>query len=149
MSETKTIAKNRKAYFNYEIISKHEAGIVLRGCEIKSIRAGKASLADSFARVDNCEMWLYNLHIDPYTQGNRYNEEPKRTRKLLLKKKEIYKLMGKTEEKGLALIPLSLYLKNNKAKIELALGKSKRKFDKRKKIKEREVNREIARGLKN
>ena len=144
----KIIAQNRKAYHDYFIEETYEAGIVLKGTEIKSIRAGRVNLKDSFARVENGEVFLYNMHISPYEQGNRYNHDPLRTRKLLLHRREINKLIGLTKEAGYALIPLKIYIKNGYAKIELALAKGKKKYDKREQLKKREAQREIERALK-
>lgn len=148
MAKGKLIAQNRKARHDYFIEETYEAGIVLRGTEIKSIRAGRVNLKDSFARVENGEMYLYNMHISPYEQGNRYNHDPVRTRKLLLHKKEINKLIGDTKEQGYSLIPLKLYIKNGYAKVLLGLGKGKRKYDKREDLKRREAKREIERAFK-
>lgn len=147
---TKLIAKNKRAYFNYEILEKMESGIVLNGCEVKSIRNGKLNFRDSYARVDNGEAWLINCYIAPYEQAHGFSQtDPSKTRKLLLHKKEINKLIGKTQEKGLTLVPLSMYFKRGTVKVELGLGKSKKKHDKRASIKERETNRELNRALKN
>lgn len=145
----KVLAENRKARHDYFIEETYEAGIVLTGTEIKSLRAGKANLRDSFARVENNEVFLYNMHISPYEQGNRFNHDPKRTRKLLLHKREINRLIGKTQEKGLTLVPLKVYLNpRGYAKLELALAKGKKLYDKREAIAARDANREIARALR-
>ena len=145
----RTIA-NRKARHEYHIDETFEAGIALKGTEIKSIRAGKANLQDSFARVENGELVLYNMHISPYEQGNRFNHEPKRPRKLLMHKREIMRLFGQTREKGSSLIPLKAYFKENgRVKIELALARGKKKYDKREDIATRDAKREIERALKN
>jgi SsrA-binding protein len=126
-----------------------EVGVVLSGTEIKSVRAGSVNLRDGYARIDNGELWLYNVHISPYEKGTHYNKEPMRPRKLLARKKEILKLLIKTREKGLTLIPLSMYLKEGKrAKIELAIAKGKQAHDKRDAIAERDVEREINRSLR-
>jgi len=146
--DIKVIAENRKAFFNYFILEKYEAGIVLVGTEVKSIREHKVSLKDSFARVDNGELFLYNMHISPYSYGNIYNVSPVRKRKLLLHKAEINRLLGKLTQKNLTLVPLKIYLKNNKVKIELGLAKGKKYFDKRESIKKREVEKEIRTILK-
>ncbi|MFV9511240.1 SsrA-binding protein SmpB [Tepidibacillus sp. LV47] len=146
--DIKVVAQNKKATHDYFIEDTYEAGIVLTGTEIKSIRAGKANLKDSFARIANGEVFLYNMHISPYEQGNRFNHEPTRTRKLLLHKEEIRKLIGKTKEKGYSLIPLKLYLRNGFAKIDLALAKGKKQYDKRQAIAKRDANREMARALR-
>lgn len=141
----KIVATNRKATFNYSIIEKHEAGLVLQGSEVKSLRDGKAQLLDSYVIVRNGELFVINLHISPYTHANIQNHEPLRTRKLLMKKNEIIKLSIKIKEKGLSLIPLKIYFKRGKAKIELGLGKGKKKFDKRESIKKKEADRSIKR----
>ncbi|MDR1510125.1 MAG: SsrA-binding protein SmpB [Synergistaceae bacterium] len=142
-------ARNRAARHEYFILETLEAGVVLSGTEIKSVRAGAVNLRDGYARVDGGELWLYNVHISPYEKGTIYNREPMRPRKLLVHKKEILKLRMKTRDKGLTLIPLSLYLKDGKrAKIELALAKGKQTHDKRDSIAERDVEREISRNLR-
>jgi len=139
---------NRQARFNYEFLDTFEAGIVLRGYEVKSIRTGQVSLKESFARIKDGEVWLLNAHIAPYSGGTPPNYEPTRTRKLLLNKKEITSLVGKLHEKGLSLVPLRLYIKKNRVKIELGLGKGKKKYDKRESIKRREIEREVKKKLK-
>jgi len=144
----KVVCENRKARHDYFILETHEAGMVLTGTEVKSLRAGKGNLKDSFARVENAEVWLHNMHISPYEQGNRFNHEPKRPRKLLMHKGEIMRLLGKTREKGLALVPLKVYFKNGKAKVELALVKGKKLYDKREDIAKREARREIERATR-
>lgn len=126
----------------------YEAGLVLKGTEVKSLRAGKANLQDSFARIENSELILYNMHISPYEQGNRFNHEPKRPRKLLMHKREIMRLLGKTQEKGLTLIPLKVYFRGGWAKVELALARGKKVYDKREAIKAREARREMERVMK-
>ncbi|TCS82501.1 SsrA-binding protein SmpB [Tepidibacillus fermentans] len=146
--DVKVVAQNKKATHDYFIEDTYEAGIVLTGTEIKSIRAGKANLKDSFARISNGEVFLHNMHISPYEQGNRFNHEPTRTRKLLLHKEEIRKLIGKTKEKGYSLVPLKLYLRNGFAKLDLALAKGKKQYDKRQAIAKRDANREVARALR-
>lgn len=140
---------NRKARHEYHIDEKFEAGIALTGTEIKSIRAGKANLQDSYARVENGELILYNMHISPYEQGNRFNHEPKRPRKLLMHKREIMRLLGQTREKGYALIPLQLYFKRGWVKVELGLARGKKKYDKRQDIAARDAKREMDRAMKN
>ncbi|MCG8403080.1 MAG: SsrA-binding protein SmpB [Firmicutes bacterium] len=140
---------NRKARHEYHIEDKYEAGIALTGTEIKSIRAGKANLQDSYARVENGELMLYNMHISPYEQGNRFNHEPKRPRKMLMHKREIMRLLGQTREKGLSLIPLQLYFKGGWVKVELALARGKKKYDKREDIAARDARREMDRAMKN
>jgi len=145
---TKTVAQNRKARHDYHIEDVYEAGIALTGTEIKSIRAGRVQLKDSFARVEDGEVLLHNVHISPYEQGNRYNHEPERTRKLLLRKLEILKLRGLTREKGYSLVPLSIYLKGGWAKVELALVRGKKNYDKREDLKKKEAARDVERALR-
>ncbi|BBU38504.1 SsrA-binding protein SmpB [Aeribacillus pallidus] len=145
--EGKLIAQNKKAHHDYFIEETYEAGIVLRGTEIKSIRAGRANLKDAFARVEKGEVFLHNMHISPYEQGNRYNHEPLRTRKLLLHRREINKLIGATKEQGYSLVPLKLYIKNGFAKVLIGLGKGKKKYDKREDLKRKEAKREIERAF--
>jgi|SRR6185295_10513267 len=149
MTERAPSIQNRKAFHDYFILESVEAGIALVGCEVKSIRNGKANLQDSFARVEKDEVLLYGMHVSPYEQGNRYNPEPTRTRKLLLNRKEINKLASRIHEKGLTLVPVKLYFKSGKAKIQLALAKGKNVQDKRDKLKEKEANRDIDRALRN
>jgi SsrA-binding protein len=144
----KVIATNRKAHFHYEILEKFEAGLCLVGSEVKSLREGKANLSDAYAIIQNNEAFLLNCHISPYSNAGPFNHEPTRTRKLLLHRSEINKLIGKTQEKGLTLIPIRLYFKKGKAKMELGLGKGKKLFDKRETIKRREQDREMAKILK-
>lgn len=141
--------KNRKAYFDYEILEEIEAGIVLTGTEIKSIRNGNANLKDSYAVIKKEEVYLLNMHISEYIEGNIFNHNETRTRKLLLHKKEILKLRDKINLNGNTLVPLKLYIKNGKAKILLGLAKGKKTYDKRETIKERDINREIKKELKN
>ncbi|ASS90318.1 MAG: SsrA-binding protein SmpB [Bacillaceae bacterium] len=145
--EGKLIAQNKKAHHDYFIEETYEAGIVLQGTEIKSIRAGRANLKDAFARVEKGEVFLHNMHISPYEQGNRYNHEPLRTRKLLLHRREINKLIGATKEQGYSLVPLKLYIKNGFAKVLIGLGKGKKKYDKREDLKRKEAKREIERAF--
>ncbi|MDQ7054796.1 MAG: SsrA-binding protein SmpB [candidate division KSB1 bacterium] len=144
----KIITVNRKARHDYEILDTIEAGIVLLGTEVKSLRAGKVNLKDSYARVKDGEVWLIGVHISPYSHGSYNNHDPERDRKLLLHKSEIRRLIGKTEEKGVTLVPLRMYFKNGKAKVELALARGKRKYDKRQDIAKRDAQREIQRKLK-
>ncbi|WAA11169.1 SsrA-binding protein SmpB [Fervidibacillus albus] len=144
----KVVAQNKKAYHDFFIEETYEAGIVLKGTEIKSIRAGRVNLKDAFARIEKGEVYLYNMHISPYEQGNRFNHDPLRTRKLLLNKREIAKLIGETKEAGYSLIPTKLYLKNGFAKLELALAKGKKKYDKREDLKKKEAKREIERAFR-
>ncbi|PYZ95787.1 SsrA-binding protein [Alteribacter lacisalsi] len=148
MANGKLVAQNKKARHDYHIEETYEAGMVLTGTEIKSIRAGRINLKDSFARVSNGEAWVHNMHISHYEQGNRYNHDPVRTRKLLLHKKQISQLIGHTKEKGYTLVPLKVYLKNGYAKILVGLGKGKKKFDKRHDLKEKAAKRDIERAFK-
>jgi SsrA-binding protein len=148
LANNKIVATNRKAYHDYHVGETYEAGIALTGTEIKSVRQGMVSLRDSFARVENGEVFLYNMNVSPYDAGNRFNHEPRRTRKLLLHKSEIRKLATKTQEKGFTLIPLKVYLKGGRAKVELALAKGKRLYDKREDIKKRDVMRQVDRVIK-
>jgi len=144
----KIIAKNRKAYHDYHIEETFEAGISLVGTEVKSLREGRANLKESYVIIKNNEAFLFGCHISPYTHGNIQNHEPLRTRKLLLHRKEIDKLWGSVSQKGLALVPLKLYFKGGKAKLEIGLAKGKKQYEKRDTIKEREANREIERHMK-
>lgn len=146
--QSKPLAQNRKANHDYTIEDTVEAGIVLQGTEIKSIRRGSANLKDSYARVFNGEMYVYNMHIAPYEEGNRFNHDPLRNRKLLLKRKEIDKLFGITREKGYALIPLKLYIKNGYCKVLLGVAKGKRDYDKRHALKAKEAKRDVERAMK-
>ncbi len=142
------IMKNKKARFNYEILETFEAGVVLHGTEVKSIRQKKVSIQESYARIKNGEVFITGMNISEYLMGNRYNHDPLRERKLLLHKREIKRLTGKLQEKGLTLVPLKIYIKNGKVKIELGLGKGKAKYDKRKTIQERDQNRDMQRDIK-
>ena len=142
------VSANRKAYFDYEVLDSLEVGMVLTGTEIKSLREGRANLQDSYARIDNGEVWLSHLHISPYAQGNRNNHEPLRQRKLLLHKNQIADLASRTKEKGFSLVPLRLYIKDGRAKLQLGLVRGKRQFDKRETIAKREAEREIGRALR-
>lgn len=141
--------KNKKAYFDYEILDSIETGIVLKGTEIKSIREGKANLKDSYGIIRNNEVFILNMHISPYLQGNIFNHEETRTRKLLLHKREILKLRDSLELKGLTLVPLKLYFKDNHAKVLLGLARGKKLYDKRESIKKRDNLIEIKKELKN
>jgi SsrA-binding protein len=141
--EKKIVCQNRKARHDYFIDEVYEAGIVLAGSEVKSLREGRASLKDSYARIKKEELFLHNMHITLYPFAHHVNLDPTRTRKLLMHKKEIKRLIGKTEEKGYSLIPLSVYLLRGIIKVELALAKGKRKYDKRHALKEREMKREL------
>ena len=142
------IAKNRKAYFQYEILEKIEAGIVLTGTEVKSVRNRDVSINESFAHLNNGEIFVYEMHVGQYKQGNRQNHEPKRVRKLLLHKREIAKIAGKIKQKGYTMIPLSIYFKDGIVKVELALVRGKSKIDKREDIKKRDIDREIQRAMR-
>jgi SsrA-binding protein len=144
----KLIASNKTARMNYEIDDIYEAGLVLSGTEVKALRAGKANLKDSYAVVKDGEVFIKEMHISHYDHGNRFNHEPLRSRKLLLHKREIKKLYGKSREKGLALVPLKLYFKNGKVKVEIGIGKGKKLYDRRQDIKQREERRDIARDFK-
>ncbi|MEA4901024.1 SsrA-binding protein SmpB [Desulfitobacterium sp.] len=144
----KVISDNRKAYHDYFIEDKIEAGIILTGTEIKSIRNGRVNLKDSYAGFENGEVWLYQMHISPYEQGNRFNHDPLRKRKLLLNRSEIVKLVGKIQLQGLTLIPLKIYLRRGLAKVELGICKGKKSYDKRQDIAERDAKREIERHLR-
>ncbi len=141
----KVISSNKKAYFDYSIFEKYVAGIVLTGTEIKSVRAGAINLKDSFIKIENFEAWLYNCHISPYDMGNRYNHEPLRVRKLLLNKKEILKILNKQKQENYTIIPLNAFLKKGYLKLEIALCKGKKLYDKRESLKKKD----IARNLKN
>lgn len=141
----KVISSNKKAYFDYSIFEKYVAGIVLTGTEIKSVRAGAINLKDSFIKIENFEAWLYNCHISPYDMGNRYNHEPLRVRKLLLNKKEILKILNKQKQENYTIIPLNAFLKKGYLKLEIALCKGKKLYDKRESLKKKD----IAKNLKN
>ncbi|ANN20288.1 SsrA-binding protein SmpB [Amycolatopsis orientalis] len=143
----KVIVSNRKARHDYSILDTYEAGLVLVGTEVKSLREGRASLADAFATVDDGEVWLRNVHIPEYVQGTWTNHTPRRTRKLLLHRQEIEKLIGKTKESGLSLVPLSMYFKDGKVKVEIALAKGKKSYDKRQDIAKRDADRTISRAM--
>ena len=143
----KIVAQNRKARHDYFILDTYECGIVLTGTEIKSVRAGNLNLKDSYASVEQNELWLVGMHISPYEKGSYYNHDPERNRKLLLNRNELIRLKGKTKEKGLTLVPLSVYIKDGrKAKVELALAKGKASYDKRDAIAERDAKRDMARA---
>ncbi|EKP94907.1 MULTISPECIES: SsrA-binding protein SmpB [Thermaerobacter] len=142
------VAENRKARHDYFVDETFEAGLVLTGTEIKSIRAGRVNLRDSHARVERGEVWLYGVHIAPYEHGNRFNHEPDRPRKLLLHRREIDYLAGRVRERGYTLVPLKLYLKGGWAKVELALARGKKSYDKRATIAQREAQRRIAQALR-
>lgn len=148
MSQIRPIADNRRAFHEYHILEKYDCGLVLTGTEVKSMRMGKVAMADSFCRIEDGEVWIYNLHISPYTHGNIYNVDPMRRRKALLKKTEISRLLGKTKEQGLTLIPLKLYWQGDWAKMELGLAKGKQLHDKRDAIAKKDIDREVKRALK-
>lgn len=143
----KVVATNRKARHDYLIEDTMEAGLILTGSEIKSIRGGRVNLRDSYATVRNNELWLVNAHIAPYKQASYQNHEPRRDRKLLLHRREINRLIGKLQEKGLTLVPLQIYLKNSWAKVQLGLARGKKSYDKRQTLREREDRRKIERAL--
>jgi len=147
-NEHKLLADNRKAFHDFEILEKYTAGIVLTGTEIKSVRKGSVNLKDGFARIEQGEMWLYNVHISLYENGNRYNHEPLRTRKLLLTKQELKKIIGKIKESGLTLVPINMHLSHGFAKIEIALAKGKTLHDKRETISKKTAKREIEKAVK-
>ena len=145
----KLIAKNPTAFHNYTINDTYEAGIVLSGTEIKSIRNGKVNIKDTYINIKNGEAFIYGMHISPYEQGNIFNKDPLRTRKLLLHKREINKLIGSIQQKGLSLVPIKLYFKNNFVKLEFGIGKGKKIYDKREDIAKKDAQRKIDRAIKN
>jgi SsrA-binding protein len=140
----KVVAQNRKARYDYHVEDTYEAGLVLTGTEVKSLRAGRASLVDGFAEVADDEVWLHGVHIPPYTQGTWTNHEPRRKRKLLLHRREIERIAARVNEKGFTLVPLSLYFKDGRAKVEIALARGKKSYDKRQAIAKRQADREAA-----
>jgi len=146
--ERKLVASNRRARFDYEILDTFEAGLELRGPEVKSLRAGRASLNESYALLRGGEAFLVNAHIDPYEQAGRENADPRRERRLLLHKREILRLQGQVAERGRTLVPLALYFRRGRAKVELALARGKKRIDKRQTIQRREQEREVARALR-
>lgn len=148
-SNVKVVAKNRKARFNYEILETYEAGIELKGTEVKSVRASKVNLTEGFISIDNGEAFLKQVHISPYEQGNIFNVDPVRVRKLLLHKREIKKLIGETAQKGFTLVPLSIYLKNGKVKLSVGLARGKNIHDKRQDMAKKDAHRSIERAMKN
>ena len=148
MAGEKNIATNRKAFRDYVIEDKYEAGIELKGTEVKSLREGGGSLTDSYARIEDGELYLYHFNINPYKFGNIYNHDPKRRKKLLLHRREIDRLCIKTEERGYTLIPTRLYFKRGYVKVELGLGRGKKLYDKREDIKKKEAKREIQHAMK-
>ena len=143
----RAIASNRRAFYNYEVMDRFEAGMVLTGTEIKSIRAGRADLADAYARAQDGELWLVNAYIAPYESASAYNHDPGRSRKLLLHKNEIIKLIGAVGEKGLTIVALRIYIRNHMAKVELALAKGKRRYDKRQAIINKELDMAARRSM--
>jgi SsrA-binding protein len=146
-TERRTIvARNPKATYDYHILDTHEAGLVLTGTEVKSLRAGKASIKEAYARIRGGQVFLDGMTITPYEQGNRYNHDPVRSRKLLLHRREIERLVGALEQKGLTLVPLELYFRNGRAKVTVAVGRGKKHHDRREDVKRREADREIARA---
>ncbi|HEV3406034.1 MAG TPA: SsrA-binding protein SmpB [Candidatus Dormibacteraeota bacterium] len=144
----KDVAVNRRAYHDYFVDEKYEAGVMLTGTEIKSVRNGRANLRDGYVRIDGNEAWLENVHISPYAQGNVMNQEPVRPRKLLLHRKEISSLIGKVKQKGYTLVPLRVYITRNRAKVEIGLARGKRQYDKREAIAARDAKREIERAMR-
>ncbi|TVP83786.1 MAG: SsrA-binding protein SmpB [Alkalicoccus sp.] len=147
-TEGKLIAQNKKANHDYHIEETFEAGIVLTGTEIKSIRNRRVNLKEAFARVSNGEVWVHNMHISEYEQGNRYNHDPIRPRKLLLHRKQINQLIGQTQQKGYTIVPIKMYIKNGVAKLLIGLGKGKKKYDKREDLKRKDAKRDIQRAMK-
>ena len=147
-SNGKLIANNKKAYHDYFILDTYETGISLAGTEVKSLRMGKCSIKESFVRIENCEVFIYGMHISPYEKGNIFNKDPLRPRKLLLHKYEINKLLGKTKEKGIAIVPLKVYFKGSLVKVEIGLAKGKKLYDKRQDIAKKDQQREASRDFK-
>ena len=147
-SGMKLIANNNKAYHDYFILETYEAGIALHGTEVKSLRMGKCSIKEAFIRVENEEVYVYGMHISPYEKGNIFNKDPLRVRKLLLHKSEIRKLLGKTKEKGMTLVPLKVYFKDSLVKVEIGLAKGKKLYDKRQDIAKKDQQREAQRDFK-
>jgi SsrA-binding protein len=146
-SGRKLIAQNRRARYDYAILDTLEAGLVLQGTEVKSLRAGRANLTEAYASIDNGEAWIHNLHIQEYTQGTYNNHNVRRKRKLLLHSEEIARLVGKTRESGLTIVPLSLYFVDGRAKVEIALARGKRAYDRRQTLAERDADREMQRAM--
>ena len=143
----KVVGRNRKARHEYEILDTYEAGMVLKGPEVKSLRAGQLAFRDAFARVDSGEVWLHNLHISPYEEANRANQDPDRVRKLLLNRAEIRRLVSQTEQKGLTLIPLEVYFRKGNAKVIIGVARGRRLYDKREKLKKQTQDREAKRAM--
>lgn len=148
-TEGRLIANNKKAYHDYFILEKYEAGIVLHGTEVKSLRIGKCSVKEAFIRIENGEMFIYGMHISPYEKGNIFNKDPLRVRKLLLHKKEIDKIYGKMREKGITVVPLRVYFSDSLVKVEIGLAKGKKLYDKREDIAKKDQRREAQREFKN
>ena len=144
----KLVANNKKAYHDYFIENKYEAGVALHGTEVKSIRMGKCSIKESFIRIENGEVWVYGMHVSPYEKGNIFNKDPLRPKKLLLHKEEIYKIEGKIKEKGFTLVPLQVYLKGSLVKVEIGVAKGKKLYDKRDVIAKKDMRREAERDFK-
>ena len=147
-SEMKLIANNKKSYHDFFILDTYEAGIALHGTEVKSLRMGKCSIKESFIRIENGEVFIYGMHISPYEKGNIFNKDPLRVKKLLLHKTEINKLLGKTQEKGMSIVPLKVYLKGSLVKVEIGLAKGKKLYDKRQDITKKDQKREAEREFK-
>ena len=147
-TEKKLIANNKKAYHDYFILEKYEAGLVLHGTEVKSLRMGKCSIKEAFIRVEDGEMYIYGMHISPYEKGNIFNKDPLRVKKLLLHKYEINKLLGKIKEKGYTLVPLQVYFKDGKVKVEIGLARGKKLYDKREAIAKKDQRREAEKEFK-
>lgn len=144
----KLVANNKKAYHDYFVDEKYEAGLVLHGTEVKSLRLGQCSIKESFVRIENGEVWVYGMHISPYEHGNIFNRDPMRPKKLLMHKSEINKLLGKIKEKGFTLVPLQVYFKDGKAKLEIGLCRGKKSYDKRESIAKKDMKREAERDFK-
>lgn len=144
----KLVANNKKAYFDYFIEEKYEAGVVLHGTEVKSMRLGKSSIKESFIRIENGEVWVYGMHISPYEKGNIFNKDPLRPKKLLMHKEQIKKLVGQLTEKGYTLVPLQVYFKDGRAKVEIGLAKGKKQYDKRQDIAKKDQRREAEKDFK-
>jgi SsrA-binding protein len=142
------VATNRQASFRFNLLDRLEAGIVLTGTEVKSLRDGKAQLKDAYASVDDGELWLHNMHIPPYLPANRFNHDPERPRKLLLHKRELERMVERVKEKGLTIVPTRVYFSGRRAKVEIALAKGKDRFDKREAIRDREMKRDVQRELR-
>lgn len=144
----KLVANNKKAYHDYFVDEKYETGLVLHGTEVKSLRMGKCSIKEAFIRIENGEVWIYGMHVSPYEKGNLFNKDPLRPKKLLMHKSEINKLLGKVKEKGITLVPLQVYFKDGRAKLEIGLCRGKKLYDKRNDIAKRDMQREAERDFK-